>query len=559
MKNQFLKSIGLLFVLIFFGGCKKSDFTITSPMTGEKSAEQKFDHNNFLTVSCVECHEKVRPISTPAHGDNRVCNECHTANKMNNIQSWKNVIKFNHQSFDKEIMTCAKCHQSKMPTNKAPHLKNQIATKNDCVLCHNPEGWKKQKFNHNNKNVTNCMQCHTVKKHKSDGTFLDTPHPVKGFENVDCIYCHQGNEPSKSWKDLIFDYKNHSPTPTNCNNCHENQRTESHKNNPSTLGMDKGDCFLCHGSTTDWKLNLKKFNHDQAAPKECMACHQKDTPKNEVAHPSKNGNYKKMDCILCHSYKQDDIGKKKWSQLTFDQRNHFPPPQTCNLCHQEINDSRPLNNSHQKLSRANRDCQTCHQFDSKLNWKNFSKFKHNMIQLGESCESCHTFNSQSLKFKTKEHLETNLACNECHKTEGWKPATFKHTALDSNCLKCHNGKAAMDQPNSHTLTVKVNCTACHVQNDWKEIHYDINFNHSVTSKMNLVSKKKNYLNHKKLNECSTCHEAKSDSVKYKFNFGKSCASCHADAARKIFGHVAEGINRLKNCEECHGFDTWRRD
>ena len=523
MKKIYLNYLALFFVFFMLHGCKKSDMSLSAPSTLDKTAEQKFNHENFLGTSCIECHEIIRPKTSPPHGDNRNCIECHTASLVSSNRSWNNLIKFDHSV---QTESCAKCHQTKMPET-APHAADQVGKKHDCISCHTASSWKEIKFNHTAIATENCSQCHlTINRNSLPKN--EPHHPGAGYEQIDCIHCHKVAEPSLNWKDIVFNQTTHSPAPSSCVTCHENQRPLAHKLNPTLAGMDKGECILCHGSTTDWKANLKAFNHDMSAPTSCVACHQKDTPKNEVAHPSINGNYKNLDCVLCHTYKVNNGELKKWANLSFDQRSHSPTPSSCTSCHLSVNDSRPVSNTHIKLSRANNDCQTCHLYDSAKNWKNFSKFSH-----------------------------SKFTCVECHNTNAWKPATYKHATTDTNCLSCHNGNMASGAPVSHTISTNPQCSICHNQTDWKDAHYNSSFVHPTSSNLPPRTKNGVTLSHNKQSDCLMCHDDKSSSVKYKYNYGVTCASCHAEDSKQNFLHRIEGVSINKNCIKCHTYNIWK--
>ena len=552
MKKFYLNYLVIFLVFSMLSACKKSDFSITAPKTTDQTAEQKFNHADFLGASCIQCHEIKRPKTTPPHGDNRNCIECHTANLVNNNRSWNNLIQFDHSV---QIESCAKCHQTKMPIT-TPHAADQIGNKHDCITCHTSSSWSEIKFNHTTTATENCSQCH-IAANRNSLPKNEPHHPGMGYEQIDCIRCHQANGPSLNWKDIIFNQQSHTPPPSSCIACHETQRPLAHRLNPTITGMDRGDCILCHGSTMDWKTSLKQFNHETSAPQSCVACHQKDTPKNEVAHPSINGNYKNLDCVLCHTYRVNNGDVKKWANLTFDQRNHSPTPTSCTSCHLSVNDTRPTTNTHTKLSRANNDCQTCHLYTSVKNWKNFSKFSHSKIETGESCETCHNAQTPTLDSKPKTHVPTQFTCVECHNTNAWKPATYKHATTDTNCLSCHNGNTAAGAPVTHTLSTNPQCSICHNQTDWKDAHYNSTFVHPTTSNLPPRTKNGVTLSHNKQSDCLMCHDDKSNSVKYKYNYGVTCASCHAEDSKQNFLHRIEGVSINKNCIRCHTYDIWK--
>jgi hypothetical protein len=324
--------------------------------------------------------------------------------------------------------------------------------------------------------------------------------------------------------------------------------------------MKSTDCFACHGSYQDWKLDLKQFDHANSAPKTCLQCHKNDGPKPIENHPSKKEAYNRLECVLCHSYDiKAPSDKKSWKNIIFDTKTHAPKTTTCFQCHNNvINVSLPKNGSHKEASRKNLDCNQCHTFDNGKGWGSFKTFDHKKLESGESCESCHNENTKLLKFKTTKHFPTKLQCVECHTTNAWKPATFKHQVSDTQCLSCHNAVSASGKPASHTLKTQVECSVCHSQNKWSPAWYDEKYTHSNNGYLPPLQFGKRITNHKGMNKCSSCHETKTDSVKFSSpKNAPTCLGCHQQEFQGEF-HRGSEARRMQNCLECHNYRDWDR-
>ena len=105
--------------------------------------------------------------------------------------------------------------------------------------------------------------------------------------------------------------------------------------------------------------------------------------------------------------------------------------------------ARPLRRSfHQDLTTQ--DCMACHSDHAgpKLTQGSHQRFSHDQLreQARARCEACHAPPSNDL------HRTWTDGCAQCHTTQAWKPATFKHDAhflLDQDhntaCTTCHLG------------------------------------------------------------------------------------------------------------------------
>lgn len=583
-----------IFIALLIAGCKPSDLKISTPIAAFSRAS--FNHDKFLSASCKQCHENKRPISNPAHGNGADCISCHTAaTNMVGVRSWLNLTNFNHSPMPS---SCISCHENKRPLTISPHQKGEWGEKQDCVSCHTHPSWKPAKFDHI-KPLTDCVQCHRT-ANKDDRPLPKTSHPSASYNQLDCILCHTNSNNSKKWADLIFNHRTHTPAPTGCMNCHETMRPLSHTVTPKISGMDKADCNSCHTSTIDWK-QVSAFDHDVMKPTSCMGCHSRSIPANQTAHPSVVGNYSKIDCVQCHTYDKS-TSPRSWTKITFNYNTHSPTPTSCLTCHKTINNSLPASGTHLAGSRSTLDCATCHKYDGIKLWTNFSVFNHIAIDATERCDSCHNSSIKTLTSKPATHISTTLDCRSCHSSTAWKPASFSHSASDTNCMSCHNGTTAPGKPVTHVRTI-AQCNTCHTQTAWKPATYlhttsdtdcltchngttamgrpaghnlptanhqcgschnqtsfstlvfDTTYKHSSAG--GLLPKGTSY--HKSQSTCTKCHSTTTDNVNYtdtaaNATLSPKCAGCHtSDYSGR---HGSTPISTNANCLRCHSYNGW---
>ncbi len=94
---------------------------------------------------------------------------------------------------------------------------------------------------------------------------------------------------------------------------------------------------------------------------------------------------------------------------------------------------------HQKLTEA--DCVACHSdHRGVMPFRPISRFSHELLEpaLRNDCQGCHQRPGDAL------HQQIDANCSECHRQEGWLPATFDHREFfrfDRNhrteCTTCH--------------------------------------------------------------------------------------------------------------------------
>ncbi len=97
---------------------------------------------------------------------------------------------------------------------------------------------------------------------------------------------------------------------------------------------------------------------------------------------------------------------------------------------------------HQEL--IEQDCMACHSDHTgpRLTERSGKRFSHQLLRadVRERCEACHKPPADSL------HRQVTGNCAQCHRQDGWKPATFAHDKLflldsdhNATCVTCHAG------------------------------------------------------------------------------------------------------------------------
>jgi hypothetical protein len=84
------------------------------------------------------------------------------------------------------------------------------------------------------------------------------------------------------------------------------------------------------------------------------------------------------------------------------------------------------------------------------------------------CEYCHRPGSRiATTFKPANHVQTNEACNTCHRSAAtWQGARFNHAAVaPGTCMTCHTGFVAPGKPANHIATTS-SCDSCHRTAAW---------------------------------------------------------------------------------------------
>ena len=122
----------------------------------QPGARFEFKHVNYAgerVVVCQGCHEPAR--KTPDHHAGVDCAGCH----QSGAASWKDSVLSPHPANNPSPATCVDCHEKDRPVpggyfgSTVPHGKAQ-----DCVLCHYPKSGTITQFKNNY--TEHCLACH---------------------------------------------------------------------------------------------------------------------------------------------------------------------------------------------------------------------------------------------------------------------------------------------------------------------------------------------------------------------------------------------------------------
>ncbi len=476
--------------------------------------------------SCIDCHR-----TDDAHQGvlSSQCAQCHTPigwkpSTFNHSQSTFKLVGQHANT------ACARCHADKLfkgTPQECINCHRQDDAHNgqfgaNCAQCHSPQGWKPATFDHNRATfkltgahvTVACTRCHVNGVFKGTSQNCVDCHRKDDAHNgqfgANCAQCHTTDD----WKKVTFDHNRaafkltgahvtvactlchangvFNGTPQNCVDCHRGK--DAHH---GTLGAT---CAQCH-STSAWKPST--FNHSQAPFKlvgahanvACARCHTsndfKNAPQNCVdCHRTKDAHNGALgaNCAQCHS-------PQGWKPSTF---NHSQAPfkltgahvnVTCARCHtssdfkntpQGCVDCHRSKDAHKGALGAN--CAQCHSTSA---WKpstfdhNRAPFKLTGVHVNVACARCHTNNDFKNTPQTcvschaepavhKGQFGTN--CAQCHNTNTWQGATFRHT-FPLN----HGGKGTIPCATCHTTPGNFRaytCYGCHNQAETEKHHLE---------------------------------------------------------------------------------------
>lgn len=207
-------------------------------------------------------------------------------------------------------------------------------------------------------------------------------------------------------------------------------------------------------------------------------------------------------------------------------------PSTCDVCHNNaVTTGKPIN--HITTDAA---CDACHTTRAWLP----ATFEHSVVSPG-SCTACH--NGVTATGKHTDHIATSIVCDNCHRTSAWRPATFDHSKVAvGTCTDCHNGADAPAQPAKHVPTT-ASCDICHQTRAWLPATFD----HSSAT----------------TTACASCHDGVvvSGQPIDHFSTTRTCNSCHNTvnwASATGFRHSSllfPGEHIDVTCANCHITNT----
>ncbi len=297
---------------------------------------------------------------------------------------------------------------------------------NRCTACH-AFFWQSATM------AERCVSCHTdIAAQLQDLTTLHGDQQKRN-PGLACRTCHPDHRgPDHSLIDLskadvsheTFGYvltahqRQTDGSPFTCNTCHINRYST----------FDQTICVACHQQIKPEFMS----SHLQAYGENCLVCHDGiDTyghtfDHGNIAFPL-TGKHAQLDCGACHT------GARSIADLK-------ATPQDCYSCHGK-------DDAHQ--GQFGSDCSKCHSTDGWLP----ADFDHSLTQFPLTgahteleCKKCHTDTTftalstacASCHPEPSVHagLFTNTACDQCHTTNAWLPASFDHSTDKVCSYRC---------------------------------------------------------------------------------------------------------------------------
>ncbi|MBU1775903.1 MAG: hypothetical protein KJ899_04615, partial [Gammaproteobacteria bacterium] len=282
--------------------------------------------------------------------------------------------------------------------------------------------------------VAVAMAAPAAKKDAPDFNHMTTGYPLTGAHAAAaCETCHVGG---------VF-----RGTPKDCDGCHATGRRIVATPKSTAHIVTTAACDTCHFNTVSF-LGAR-FNHGAAKPGQCTSCHNGRQSRAKAANH--NAGLKLTEpCDKCHR-------TYAWVPATW---NHSGAG-NCDAagCHRQ-NDNQYFRSptTHATSGMLTYACTDCHNYFA---WTP-GKYKHNTAA---TCSSCHSAAAivKSDNRKPASHTATAIKgineCNDCHSTQGWLPATYRHTGAGT-CSSCHDGVKAQGKGATHGYTT-AECNTCH--------------------------------------------------------------------------------------------------
>ncbi|REJ99489.1 MAG: hypothetical protein DWQ36_25370 [Acidobacteria bacterium] len=539
----------------------------------------RFDHDDtgfelrdgHRGLACADCHEAL-DFAPPETGP-RACDACHradfdatidpdhrqagfpvTCSSCHSLRGWQPAREFDHAATGFLLdgghrgVECISCHQTTFAGTPA-----------SCFSCHEPDYSGAVDPNHVQAGFeTTCESCHTTQAWQPAAfDHGRTAFPLTGgHRNVDCSSCHQ---------------EGYSGTPTECYACHDADFGATVDPNHVQAGFET-TCESCH-TTQAWEPAT--FDHNLTAfaltgghrGVDCVACHQDGYSGTPV------------DCYSCHEADFAGVADPDHVAAGFDT--------SCESCHttqawqpatfDHSSTAFQLTGGHQGL-----ECAACH--------------ADGYDDTPAECYACHEADFGATVDPNHVQAGFELACESCHTTQAWEPATFEHDltgftldgghqGLDcvschqdgyegtpSECFACHEPDfAATVDPNHVAAGFPTDCESCHTTQAWQPATFD----HDLTAfaltgghrDVDCISCHQDGYSGTP-SECFACHEpdylGTTDPNHAQAGFEVTCESCHTTQAWQpaTFDHDASssfpltGEHRSVDCVACHqdGYD-----
>lgn len=430
-----------------------------------------FDHVNFTSIECQECHLIEHTNSTdPPHSNGNIdltCNLCHSTSDWSispfehSLTQTGYLLEGAHGNvnctgchlenvFASTPQDCWSCHLNEFDATGTPEYPNSpdhntYEYSQECNFCHSMETWEGAEFDHNETDFpltglhldAECETCHANNSYDlpltCDGCHIETGlaetnSSASEYDHLShqidalCELCHT----TDGWDQLLFDHVNF--TTIDCQECHLIEHTTS-ENPPHGNGNISDQCEVCHDSNESWLIS--SFLHST-----------------EQTDYELTGIHITTDCELCHI-----------SQI------YNSTPNSCEneACH--LNDFEETTDpNHGEYSFPISYCSQCH---STLGWEP-DIFEHDVT---DACINCHLpdYNSAT----DPPHSQLSTTCDDCHtSTTTWDEATFSHDGISTDCQSCH--LEDYNETSSHVNeNYPMNCESCHTStDDWEDTSFD---------------------------------------------------------------------------------------
>lgn len=448
-------------------GCH-TDNELTMERNGKKVSlfvdEQKFQNSVHGKQNCVGCHKGFDAENLPHKEGKDIakvnCESCHQGKSGNND--------FHRRIFgdktNKNLPNCLSCHTYHYGVSPE---KSVNKAKDFCGKCHTNMPFIGKYHTGNQTGSNTCISCHkeTETIHK---TLLNSVH-----KNLDCVDCHSfvGKNFSKHLTTMTVQQK------ADCNKCHSeiyDIYKESIHGISLTEGIDEAAyCRDCHGSHEILrKTDPKSPVYADNLYKTCGKCHDKKEFVEKFSMTSKSPakNYslsihgklmtdgnRKATCVTCHTAHNIKNRVQQGSTIS-----SFNLPNTCLQCH-EKETKEYMESIHwikaKKGIRSAPVCNDCHDEHGDTFVKLAGDDKSKKIMQEKICISCHEdplltgkYGLSSSQAKTYQDSYHGLAA-----MRGDKDA--------ARCIDCHNVHKILPKNNIESsvndANVKATCQKCH--------------------------------------------------------------------------------------------------
>jgi hypothetical protein len=432
---------------------------------------------------CLDCHTEIRWLTQRGRGlhatnPSASCASCHPdhAGREFEMIRWPGGTQegFDHRRTGWPLeqshaeVKCLDCHTAEFRTGEAGRLSPRrgnagwVGLERECVSCHEDV--------HRKSLSVRCETCHDLKGWKVASRFdhENSRYPLTGAHaEVTCEACHrppreaavrnQDGDPIPAFKPLPFNQ---------CSDCHRDPHN-------SRLGPKCDDCHVTRGFTA---IGRDRFNHERTRYQlrgkhlavACADCHKPNSPR--------EWNPPFATCSACHA---DAHG----GQATLAGK-----PADCDACHtvagfrpgsytvsRHRTSKYPLEGKHMEVA-----CASCHvRRPGPARNDSLGSSRVLMRPAYATCRSCHADDHRGQLAQRP----GRGACEDCHRVQGWKPATYtaarhatlrvtlegKHAAV--TCEACH-GPSRPGLPPLPTrdslghagvaLVLESRCASCHV-------------------------------------------------------------------------------------------------